>query len=57
MIAHRLGTIRNADNIIVLEDGVIAEEGTHDELLKLGGMYADMWNKQLHYTSNADGKY
>ena len=51
VIAHRLGTIRNADNIIVLKDGVIAEEGTHDELLERKGIYADMWNMQLHSTS------
>ena len=51
VIAHRLGTIRNADNIIVLKDGMVAEEGTHDELLKKDGMYAEMWNKQLHSTS------
>jgi len=48
VIAHRLGTIRNADNIIVLNHGVVAEEGTHDELLEKGGLYADMWNRQLH---------
>ena len=53
VIAHRLGTIRNADNIIVLKDGVVAEQGTHDELLELKGTYADMWNMQLHSTSNA----
>jgi ATP-binding cassette, subfamily B, heavy metal transporter len=57
VIAHRLGTIRNADNIIVLKDGVIAEQGTHDELMELnggnGGLYANMWNMQLHSTSNA----
>ena len=47
VIAHRLGTIRNADNIIVLKDGKVAEEGTHDDLLSKNGVYADMWNKQL----------
>ena len=36
-IAHRLSTIAHADQIVVLESGVIAEEGTHDELLKRGG--------------------
>ena len=51
VIAHRLGTIRNADNILVLKEGTIAEEGTHDELLKKKGVYADMWNMQLHATS------
>jgi ATP-binding cassette, subfamily B, heavy metal transporter len=51
VIAHRLGTIRNADNIIVLKDGVVAEQGNHDELLARGGAYADMWNMQLHTAS------
>lgn len=51
VIAHRLGTIRHADNIIVLKDGVAAEQGTHDQLLQLNGIYADMWNMQLHSTS------
>lgn len=53
VIAHRLGTIRNADNIIVLKDGTVAEQGTHDELLEGNGLYADMWNKQLHSGSNS----
>lgn len=48
VIAHRLGTIRNADQIIVVHDGIVAEQGTHDELLELDGRYADMWNMQLH---------
>lgn len=52
VIAHRLGTIRNADNIIVLKEGRVAEEGTHDELLVKNGLYADMWNMQLHSTSS-----
>ena len=54
VIAHRLGTIRNADNIIVLKDGLVCEEGTHDELLsKPRGVYANMWNMQLHSTSTS----
>jgi len=56
VIAHRLGTIRNADNIIVLKDGRVHEEGTHDELLEKEGMYADMWNKQLHSTSTSGSR-
>jgi len=51
VIAHRLGTIKNADNIIVLKDGLINEQGTHDELLAKGGQYAEMWNMQLASTS------
>ena len=53
VIAHRLGTIRNADNIIVLKDGMVAEQGTHDGLLEKDGIYAEMWNKQLHSTSTS----
>ncbi len=46
VIAHRLSTIVNADEIIVLDDGVIVERGTHDALLKVNGLYASMWNRQ-----------
>jgi ABC-type multidrug transport system fused ATPase/permease subunit len=42
MIAHRLSTLRDADKIIVLKDGVVAEEGTNDELIALGGVYAEL---------------
>jgi ABC-type multidrug transport system fused ATPase/permease subunit len=51
VIAHRLGTIRNADNIIVLKDGKVAEQGTHDQLLANNSVYANMWNMQLHSTA------
>ena len=43
MIAHRLSTIQNCDNIIVLENGRIAEQGVHDELLKKNGIYTKIW--------------
>jgi ATP-binding cassette subfamily B protein len=46
VIAHRLSTVVNADAILVLDRGVIAERGTHAELLELGGTYAALWNRQ-----------
>lgn len=47
-IAHRLSTIQNADTIMVLKDGYIAESGTHEELLKNNGVYAGMYGKEAH---------
>ncbi len=46
MIAHRLSTVVHADQIVVLDQGHIAERGTHEELLSLGGLYADLWARQ-----------
>jgi ATP-binding cassette subfamily B protein len=46
VIAHRLSTVVNADSIIVLQDGKIAEQGTHGELIGRGGLYAAMWDRQ-----------
>jgi ATP-binding cassette subfamily B protein/subfamily B ATP-binding cassette protein MsbA len=43
VIAHRLSTARRADRVVVLEGGVLVEQGTHDELVRRGGVYADMW--------------
>lgn len=47
VIAHRLSTIKNADLILVLKDGDIIAQGTHDELIKEGGFYADLYNSQF----------
>jgi ABC-type multidrug transport system fused ATPase/permease subunit len=46
-IAHRLATVRRADVIFVLNDGVISERGTHDELLALNGLYAHLYRMQF----------
>ena len=48
MIAHRLSTIRNADCIVVIDDEGIREQGTHQELLEQGGMYAGLYNVQYN---------
>ncbi len=47
IIAHRLSTIKNADLILVMNDGDIIEQGTHDELLKKNGFYANLYNSQF----------
>jgi ATP-binding cassette, subfamily B, multidrug efflux pump len=47
IISHRISTVKDADLIIVLSEGIIAEKGTHDDLVKLNGIYADLHYKQL----------
>ena len=51
VIAHRLSTIKNADLILVLKDGDIIEQGTHEQLLAEGGFYADLYNSQFEKAS------
>ena len=48
VIAHRLSTIRNADKIIVMDQGRVVDQGTHDALLAKGGLYADLYNMQVN---------
>ena len=55
VIAHRLSTIRNADLILVMHNGDIVEEGTHNELINMNGFYADLYNSQFEELS--DSKY
>ena len=50
MIAHRLSTVVDADEILVLDDGVIVERGTHQALLARSGTYAAMWERQQRAT-------
>jgi ATP-binding cassette subfamily B protein len=47
IISHRISTVKEADLIIVLNKGEIVERGTHDELVAMGGIYAELYNKQL----------
>jgi ATP-binding cassette subfamily B protein len=47
MIAHRLSTVRDADKIIVMDNGRLAEQGTHDVLLKKGGRYKELWDSYI----------
>ncbi len=54
VIAHRLSTIKNADLILVMKDGDIIEQGTHDELIALGGFYADLYESQFENRSQAE---
>jgi ATP-binding cassette subfamily B protein len=54
VIAHRLSTIKNADLILVMDEGDIVEQGTHDDLLAAGGFYAELYNSQFETVRPAD---
>ena len=56
VIAHRLSTIVDADEILVLKDGMIVERGSHVELLKKGGEYASMWTRQQEAMETSKGQ-
>ena len=47
LISHRVSTVRNADEIVVLHDGEIVEQGTHQSLLVRNGYYTELYNRQL----------
>jgi len=58
LIAHRLSTVRNADRIIVIKEGEIIEEGSHEQLMEQGGHYSELYNtyfrhQSLSYIENA----
>jgi ATP-binding cassette subfamily B protein len=54
VIAHRLSTVINADEIVVLDRGRVVERGRHGDLLALGGLYADMWSRQQEAAAEAE---
>ncbi|EWH01131.1 ABC transporter ATP-binding protein [Halomonas sp. BC04] len=54
VISHRLSTVRMADYIYVLDQGVIREQGTHDELIRQEGMYCDLFSRQAHHYREVD---
>ena len=47
VVAHRLSTVKNADEILVVSDGLVTERGTHEELLETGGVYAELYRYQF----------
>ncbi len=51
MIAHRLSTIVNADRIVVIDDGRIVDQGKHNDLMRRGGLYADLYRTQVDQLS------
>jgi len=55
IVAHRLSAVRSCDRIIALEGGCVVEHGTHDELLQLGGRYADLYRRQGGIAESATG--
>ena len=55
IVTHRLGSVRLADRVFVMKDGGLAEEGTHEELMRLDGEYARLYRAQEKWYSGTDG--
>jgi ATP-binding cassette subfamily B protein len=55
IIAHRLSTVRNADRILVMKDGEIVEQGSHEQLLQANGFYTALYNSQFETAVEAAG--
>ena len=49
IISHRLSSISSADNIVVIDNGQLVQEGNHDRLMRENGLYKEMWDKQKRY--------
>ena len=57
VIAHRLSTVRNADILYVIDRGVVAEHGNHDELMAQGGLYSQLVHRQMGSKTDQEGTY
>jgi len=54
IVAHRLSTVRDADRILIVDDGALVEEGAHEELLDADGLYATLWGVQVGQATSVE---